>query len=588
MPVTLLLDRIELESDTVGAITMAEPGYAAVCPPYPDLMLSGNRANITLTLAILENDSHQITLCLDLGGRILSWFAKETETWVIPNPLSIRLEPFDGGRGLIWRHGIEWSLSAFPRFNGLGPVEHQFMDPTDDVPEGGILLHELELGSGLSSHVSLILGESGPPRISIRVANRGFRPVPLPLSLALHGFQSGPQSAGSSFAFTRSVGNHVIVTANPGTALEAAQSSGSALLQLYPNNATIAPRDVLDWSFSIDSLSGVQNLSSVGEGIASEVGEGISIAVTAPIPQAKVVVFGAEKSVEAVVDLSPKQSFVVEHNPLEEPIQAVRVDDSEGATRLWWRADGAIEQAPNLLLPTSSDERLKWIGSLRTPHDWSAAVRDPELRGAAHIQLAYAAMDDQNWEGANECLDAALGVQANDALTWWLKAVVARKDNQDERAAEFLPNAHFLAPMEPALRAEAFLSQPQTHGSEPNPIVAPIGNHPDAQLAVVHLLLEANLWDEAVRWMDECLRHRQTPLLCTMVAWCYLTRSRMTAEAAQWVKQIDAMPHEAPFPWRPLEIRAVSELASAFPDSASMAKWSAIAALASQVLDRSS
>lgn len=588
MPVTLLLDRIELESDTVGAITMAEPGYAAVCPPYPDLNLSGNRANITLTLAILENDSHQITLCLDLGGRILSWYAKETETWVIPNPLSIRLESVPSGRGLIWRHGIEWSLSTFPRFNGLGPVEHQFMDPSDDVPEGGILLHELELGSGLSSHVSFILGETGPPRISVRVANRGFRPVSLPLCMALHGFQSGPQSAGKAFAFTRSEGNHVVATMSPGAALQTTQEQGTALLRLFPEEATIAPRDVLDWSFSFDAISGIPQISAIGQGIASEVGDGIALAVTEPIPQAKVVVFGAEKSVEAIVDLSPDKPFVVEQNPLDEPIQAVRVDDEGGATRLWWRADGATEDAPKLVLPKASAERLRWIESLQASSDWSAAVRDPELRNAAHIQLAYAAIGEHNWEAAGECLDAALGVQASDALTWWLKAVVARKENQDELAAEYLPNAHFLAPMEPALRAEAFLSQPQTHGSDPNPVVAPIGNHPDAQLAVVHLLLEANLWDEAVRWMDECLRHRKTPLISIVLAWCYFTRSRMAAEAAQWVAQIDGMPHEAPFPWRPLEIRAVNELAGAFPSSKSMVQWSAIAALASQALDRSS
>jgi hypothetical protein len=84
-------------------------------------------------------------------------------------------------------------------------------------------------------------------------------------------------------------------------------------------------------------------------------------------------------------------------------------------------------------------------------------------------------------------------------------------------------------------------------------------------LEVASLFLESGLIQDASRWIDECLRHRETPLLLWLAAWNLLVHSRMDAEAALLVSRAESMWDRPPLPWRPLEVRAVAELASKFP-----------------------
>jgi hypothetical protein len=106
--------------------------------------------------------------------------------------------------------------------------------------------------------------------------------------------------------------------------------------------------------------------------------------------------------------------------------------------------------------------------------------------------------------------------------------------------------------------------------------VRSVAEDPDAAAEVAVQLLEAGLLEDLATWVDECLRHHDTPMLRYLLAYALLTSSRMTAEAAQHVAQAAKSPLTPPYPWRETEIEALKALAGAFPDNARLAELSAL------------
>jgi hypothetical protein len=149
-------------------------------------------------------------------------------------------------------------------------------------------------------------------------------------------------------------------------------------------------------------------------------------------------------------------------------------------------------------------------------------------------------------------------------LLWWDKALAARLDEQDNQS-EIL-NAHFLAPLEPALRAESFLSQPISLDPEPNRLLASLEENAEEFIEVACLLIEAGLYDQASRWIDESLRHRDLPMLRYLMAYCLLTATRLGAEASDQIRIAAQSPVAPPFPYRDLEKTVIDVLRKSFPD----------------------
>jgi hypothetical protein len=188
------------------------------------------------------------------------------------------------------------------------------------------------------------------------------------------------------------------------------------------------------------------------------------------------------------------------------------------------------------------------------------------LRGAAYVREAQKATLEGDLQGALGQLDSALATLGDDPLCWWHRAVIARLVGERDDDSPELANAHALSPLEPVLKAEAFLSMPQTHGKEPSAMLKSLAHDPDAMLECVHLYIEANLFAEASRLIDEALRHGEQPLLRYMNAWMLMTHTRMEMEAASEVVNAGKSPVQPPFPWRPLEVEAVEFLAQRFPN----------------------
>ena len=207
------------------------------------------------------------------------------------------------------------------------------------------------------------------------------------------------------------------------------------------------------------------------------------------------------------------------------------------------------------------------------PAQWQESAADPaslplQLRGAAYIALANRAGRGGDLKAALGHVDSALATLGDDPLAWWQRAVLARLAGEADDEREDLTMAHALSPLEPALRAEAFLSMPQGRSKDPSAVLSPLAGDPDALHEAAHLLVEAGLFQEAARLIDEAQRHGEHPLLRYLYAWCLLQATRMDVEAAAEVGKASRAPIGPPFPWRETEVRAVSELAAKFPADA--------------------
>lgn len=190
------------------------------------------------------------------------------------------------------------------------------------------------------------------------------------------------------------------------------------------------------------------------------------------------------------------------------------------------------------------------------------AIKDPRWAASSRLLLAHHSIRKKDWEKALHWLDDGLGYHAEDHLAWWAKGMVNRIQGVE---SDDLLNAHYLAPLEPLLRAESFLAMPQTHGKEPSAVVKPLAADPAALIEIACALLDLRLFDEATRWIDEALRHGENQMLLYLQAWAFLVGSKMDVEAAELVHRASKMEIKSPYLWRPIEVRALTELSHRFP-----------------------
>lgn len=107
-------------------------------------------------------------------------------------------------------------------------------------------------------------------------------------------------------------------------------------------------------------------------------------------------------------------------------------------------------------LPLAEGLRLLAQGN-RTEADalLLAAAHTPGLEHAAWFALGLSAMRAERWLLAAADFEESLLYCGTNPLAWWLKHWSLRRIGEEDE--HDLPNAHFLAPLEPCLRFEAFL-----------------------------------------------------------------------------------------------------------------------------------
>jgi hypothetical protein len=417
--------------------------------------------------------------------------------------------------------------------------------------------------------------------VECRIENRSLGVVRAGPSVVFHGAKVG--SSGEGFLELMGPGGRTVVLFSPGSFVRAQETGDFTEVTVLPGEV-LAPRGIDSFKFRLMASSLPTSIAAVTLGLALSVeGRRLAIQATVDLGACQVVArLSTGQTLEALASLSVGKPFSAD---LPDKVTDVVVRDAGGSERLRWSATD-----PQPTFPSSSSlEQALWEASqfrevtveaefLRRVSECEPTPRAPlGLEAAAAWNQARLAIRGRDWREADRWVDEGIQRQADDQLLWWLKSLIARHRGQTTGESPEILNAHYLAPLEPALRAEAFLSMDLHQSKEPSPLTKPLANDPDALLDVLDWLMDLGLTEDAARLADECLRHREVPLVRYLLAWSLLSHTRLEAEAAHHVGRASSAPIEPPLPWRPREVAAVQGLAARFPTDRRLAELAALA-----------
>ncbi len=528
-------------------ISLVIPSFHAVMPdadnhdrtayPYPSLRVMGQAESREISVLTLENAFLKVQWAPSLGGRMVSCFDKRAQ---IERLSPLRATQTARGDGL--RGGVALEIGGAPRGNALGPVDAAQLDAEDAA---GFILAETAAGTELSWHQWVRLRDDSPViEYEIRVVNRSL---------------SHP-----SRMITLSVPKGMAI--DEGWEVQ----DGTAVSRLHPGE--LGPQATATLTARLTPIApDAESYRSGAGAIVAFADAGWTIYPTAPVEEAEVTVLIStvadlqgrpRQTFEASVTLSASQPLFLSRSELPPESVDIAIQDRTGQ---WW------------LSPATERAVAEWSAIRSWPENADPAIylNDPLLGHVAAIRWADLGMGHELWGQVDIGLDRALGSNAENPLAWWRRAARERLagagDGGEDGAA--LSNAHYLAPLEPLLRAEAFLNQSPEMGPEPSPLVKPMQSRPEHLVEVAARWLETGRADQATRWINESLRHVESPMLLYLQAYAFLRAGRMEVEIPNLLRRANEIGYQPPFPYRDIEGEALSALQNRFPDDILVAKF---------------
>ena len=528
MSVDVRTDEITLP---VMALTAIAPDESASYP-YGRLESTGRTIDHSFQTVVIENEYLEVTVVPALGGRIVRVRSRSGIDFlpVTTNPRII----VGGKRGIEIPTGIEWVLDGERSMTATGPSSAQLDPAREDAEPGGVWLSQCATGTGLSFHFGIFLDPGiAQLRLEARILNRSWQSVRYNGGLLIDG---GLAHWGwhSDTEFQRS------------------DDQG---LTRFNAPRMLQPRQVDTWTIQLTpyqplSADAIKNSEAAIELTTDPSGARVAKIQVAKVQlQARLVVLTHDgQSLESPLDVYP------EHR-VELPLGDLQVTNAA------------------LLLPNGDPI----VGG--PPKQPNPSKFDSFTAGTRHVAHAAAAMESlgrSDFANAAEQFERSLLYNGDDPLSWWGLAFSRRLASESDLTDGALANAHFLAPLEPILRAEAILSQDQAESTGPNPLLAPLSVTPEAFVVVACQLLETRQFPEASRWLTEAMQHADIPMLHYLLADIYLSETKLIAEAAQHVSQAARLGFQPPFPFAPQEFDALARLSIAFPNDAVLKQFNSL------------
>lgn len=550
MPVDLAEDSLEL---TIELLEAGRP--TATSHPFPSLKRSERQEQRTFRTVVLENAYLRATIAPELGGRILRLEDKRAKLDAIPfDPVLALVE--GGLRGATSPAGIQVATGFEHRLNSMGSVSYM-PDFTEGEDEPSALWWGEVCGDGLSLNVRYSMPtDQAYIEIEVRAFNRSLRPTPYNGGLAISGdwikTEAGWLLGSGLFIESDSIGF--------------GETSG-----VYRFNRTrfLAPRQLDAWKARIYPYAGVENLRAANSQLA--VGwdrKLLTLSASEEILNAKVVVLtDKDATLEVPVDLRPEHFAEIPLDSLADQVVELVVLDAR---------KNELIRANQLGTPLKQQREAQDSAPLELDRaDLQQATFEVEHRHLAHLLIGYRQIGEKEYVRAAQAFEQSLLFNAEDHLTWWMKSLAERLAGGEEDERPEILNAHFLAPLEPALRAESYLASP-SQVKEKAAVLSPLEPFPEHFIEVVCLLLEAGLLEETAKWIDEALRHADLPMLRYLLAYAYLKGSRMEVQAAEQLQMAVSPGAQPPYPWRDMEREALQFLAKKFPADGSLSRMLAM------------
>lgn len=575
MPVQVYEDSLEL---TINVLE--EDGYTKASWPYPMLKQTKEGQKRSFRAITLENEYLKLVVLPELGGRLWELLDKR---WGHSHFSSDRVllgnyAPYSQ-QGVGCFEGFRIVERGRERKNSLNNVDFIVQVPDSDEGEGSVTV--AVFGEQAFSIQYSIGPQNASVRVEVQVQNRGTTTSPYffcgfdtCLEESAGVFPDGVVSGMDSLC-------HVWFTAEPGTFI----TDYDCILETYylkhaDGDALLGPRQVDSYLFNIQpiyNLGGESYFGTLGVGLLTS--DKFSFTASKPLIGYKLVIQNSvDACFEAPFNVYPEAVFTTDLASVPGTVVAAKIVDASG-TEVARMAVGPLKPKPGFGLGGQPEEALYSprfsadpVGDFRAQfpqtdvsklgdHELLRLTSDFTLRVPAYLELAARATERGDYQRADTCYEHALLFNGDDPLAWWAKSVNRRIGNLDDENAERteLLNAHYLSPLEPCLRAEAFLAQPRNHGKDPSPLLASFNDVPENFIEVACQLVQARFYEEAAYFIDEALRHQNLGMLHYLHAHLLSRKGGMDMEVASRC-QMALKAKFPPMPYRDLEREILTKL----------------------------
>jgi tetratricopeptide (TPR) repeat protein len=197
-------------------------------------------------------------------------------------------------------------------------------------------------------------------------------------------------------------------------------------------------------------------------------------------------------------------------------------------------------------------EAEEWLYPLR---------RSAEYRGLAFYLLAICAMRRQDVAQADDLLAECLLYNAADVKAWMMRAAVLRLRGEVEEAAQVRLQVHLLAPLEPLLRTEAYLSTPESPETDAVNLLKPLAMQAWGFEEVACDYLNAGCATDAIRILEASARLGLPEQAIThyLLALAY-SQKGLLAQVAEHALLAARSEQSYLFPWRLEDYHALQKV----------------------------
>lgn len=531
--------------------------------PYPFLNVTDREETRTFRGVYLENEFLKVCVLPDLGGRIISVWDKRTKTELLKTR-SVLWPVRDDHRGASLPDGIVLKLNGSHRLTSLGSVALDWAEPEPEDSVGTIWLSDTWSSPGFRWHLRISLpSDRAAIEFEVRVSNPGSKPLNYNGGLAI--FTDGGKVEEKTFTAEHQC---FLVEDPHGLIVHESGNEGFQIMR-FTQPRPIAPHQVDTWTLTLTPYSGLTSHVKASPNLAASLSEAeITVQSSVHLAGHKFLILTADgQTLEAPAEIYPEHLVRIESAKLPSPPIgfAVLNPSKEEILCIDLRTLEPTQVKPRL---QPEPERHEWLSPDLGHAELVDATFDVRQRHLAYAYLSFRELGLQEWEKADAFLEQALLYNGDAPNLWWAKALAQRRRTEESENAELL-NAHYLAPLDPALRAEAFLAQPLSIGKDPSPLLDALDDTPEAFVDVACRLIEVGQLDDANRWLDEALRRHDLAMLRYLMAYCLLVGTRMDADAADHVAAA-AKVAGPPYPWREVERNAIHFLAERFSSDSNL------------------
>lgn len=575
MPTEVYEEPLNLVIDELEAIPFPEDKIQRRgAYPYPYLRKTGRRSAVELISVVLENELLKVSVLPQLGGRIFQMLHKPSGKIVMGGSEELYVSDAPAGRGAELHDGIRWAAWPYDD-EGLAPVEHMLIEPEDEDSPAGIRMSAMFFSVSRDLVISLSPQESRVRIEFLSYEREWTRGLSAPNMLVGGGYSRIALEGGEALMDPEGK-TGIAVSFDRNSVRYSREEPDSKIVRIARSEGigySQAGHSLDRWQVTLAPLVGLDSVSAMSEDLALQLRKPeLRVFPFVSCSSAKVFLLLANgQSVEAQASLGAGELAVFPLEGIASNVEAVSIR-GEGREIIEWARKDKWRQSKRRrrdLVWTSghsiADEAFeKMLAGKDALDELGFATKDFETKFKAFLGLGLYALRNGEYLKAAEHLEQALIYNGEDHLAWWMRAAALRLAGEESEESPELLNAHYLAPLEPVLRAESFFRQPpQPEG--PSALLKPLADNPEAFVEVAWLLHDCKMFADLSKWVHEALKFREIPMLRYILADALLQTSDMKMEAAHHVQVASKTPINPPYPTREIEYRLLAKLRGLFP-----------------------